>query len=185
MANARTGWSRLAPSTRARYERSGIGRTQWEQGADLREARGHRPPVPADAAPAAPTERYVHGEGTEADYAELAAWRRTEAPGWLPSPAWIADDTAAALSQLRDGPHAWSHVEFTPSTGEVWQMRVDYRRGYSEQIDIPSGSASEVLTMMSAAGQGADELEDLGVEDIDEWEDWIEDDYDFDVGESM
>lgn len=183
----RVGWRKLSASYRGRLERQGVSRSAWESGADLRSARGKKPPTPSYAAPAEPTHRYVGGYGTDADRRALALWRATLAPGWLPSPLWMSDDTAAALSRLRAGPQQWRRIDLYPHDGDPWELVVQFRRGYAQTIEIPNESASEVLMLLSQSQAGIareghrDEYQNLGIRDAEAWNRWIEDGRNFDV----
>jgi len=147
----RVGWSRLKSDYRRRLEASGISRSSWENGADLRAARGHVPAPPRGAAPIDIVERVVAGEGEPADLRELGVWNESRRPAWIP--AGMTDDVAAALSQLPP-PKDWSEVKFYPASGgEPWRMVVE-RKGnaYPVEIMIPGGGA---------VGTGAREVLDL------------------------
>lgn len=160
MAPSRRGgrkWSDLSPSYRQRLERAGIDRRAWLGGADLRAARGRKPGPPPGAAPAEPTERVVHGEGTARDLGELRTWERESNayPG-------LSLDVAAAVSQISYPIDRWGHVEFTPrGDGQPWTMTVyPTGGGYPETVDIPGGGAADT--------PGASEVMDmLTEEDID------------------
>jgi len=143
----RFGYRDLTPAYKKRLERSGISKNDWEMGADLRGARGHKPTPPKTAAPIELTQRVVRGEGTEADFRGLAEFTR---PGWIPKEASV--DVAAALSQLPN-PRSWDRVEFTPrADGEPWTMTVTPKRGYPITIEIPGGGGT---------GSGAREVLDI------------------------
>jgi hypothetical protein len=165
----RRGWSKLSASYRRRLARSGITRQEWEAGADLRAARGHRPKPPSYAAPVDAVDRWVHNKGTNADEDALRAWREASGPDWIPGEWWVSIDVAGALSQLPP-PSTWSHVDFYPAAGEPWRMVVYPAHGYPVEIEIPADSAREVLGLLS-------EPEAYGL-DTDEWDFWDPGDFD-------
>lgn len=147
----RVGWSRLKAPYRRRLEAKGISRSAWENGVDLRAARGHTPAPPRGAAPKEIVERVVSGEGEPADLRDLGRWNETMRPRWIP--AGMTDDVAAALSQLPP-PKMWSDVVFYPASGgEPWRMVVNMKgNAYPVEILIPGGGA---------VGTGAREVLDL------------------------
>ena len=145
----RKAWDDLSPAYRARLERAGVTEAT-HRSTDLRAARGHTPPPPAHAAPREPTTRYVQGTADTADRVALGVWRETMAPSWLPGPAFMSDDVAAALSYLPP-PSEWRSVTFTPAPeGQPWTMTVERRGGgYPLVIEIPAGGHTEVLDLMT------------------------------------
>ena len=146
----RYGWRNLSQPYRARLERQGISQRSWEDGADLRKARGKAPkPQPGAATP-----ELAQALATAPTEAELSAAARLTRPSWIP--AYISSDVAAVLSQLP--PYSrWSNVYFEPQPdGAPWRMTVELKRGYPITIDIPGGGGP---------GSGAKEILDF-VDDI-------------------
>jgi hypothetical protein len=183
----RTGWAKLSKSYKARLVRSGVTREQWQKGADLRTARGHKAAPPSTAAPITPTMAMTTGVGTNADQRRLSSWRRNRAPSWLPSAQlFMADDVAAALSQLRNPKH-WAKVDFYPqSDSQPWRMTVTYKQGYPQSITIPGGGASEVLQLISRIDPNRPQadggpLQNFSVPRPGAWARWVEQGRNFDV----
>lgn len=153
----RFGWRNLSPSYRDRLTRRGITQAQWELGADLRQARGHKDEIaktrPRSAAGKKLTERLVQGEATPADIAAIQQWRDTQRPAWIP--AGIRADVAAALSQL-PSPQRWTGVKMYPQgEGRPWTMEVTLKgNAYPVTVEIPGGGeelsgAWQVLDLLS------------------------------------
>jgi hypothetical protein len=163
----RTGWSKLSAGYRKRLTGAGITRQTWEQGGDLRRARGKQTTSSSGAGVADATTRAVTGHGTEADRALLRTWRETVAPSWLPSRDLMADDTAAALASLGN-PDRWASVYFTPSADGPWRMTVTYKNAnqYPRSVEIPgTDDARDVLDLL--------------------YLDFYDEELDIDVGESL
>lgn len=171
----RKAWNRLTPSYRRRLERQGI-TAQSHRTADLREKRGHKPRRPANAAPLEATRRMVGEEATDQDRRDLREWRE-HAPAWLPDRYHMADDVAAALSQLRP-PSTWKQVRVVAKAQDEgpWTVTVWYRRSpYPQTVEIPNEAGPEVLDLLSRIGRA-----DLGA-DPTTWEEWINRGRDWDV----
>lgn len=180
-ASRRVGWNKLSAAMRKRYIGAGVSRQAWESGTDLRAARGHTPARPEGSAPLAPVLDFIAGKGTDTDARKLATWRRDFAPPWLPDRAWMADDTAGALSMLK-APNTWAAVDFTPRVDEPWTMTVTYRRGYAAEILIPVGSHKEILQMLTDIQRGGRAAaKALGVRHPSKWGHYIDDEIDFHV----
>ena len=150
----RTGWRKLSKPYRTRLERSGVTQRAWEDGIDLRAARGKKPKPPPGAPPKELYDRIISGEATEADFRTLAtSFRR---PSWVPKDASV--DVAAALSNLTT-PKNWDTVDFIPRPdGEPWTMIVTRKRGNPISIEIPGGGgpgsgAKEILEIVRELGQ--------------------------------
>lgn len=179
----RVGWSKLSADYRARLERNGVSRREWEAGVDLRATRGHAPAAPRGAAPREVTEAVVGGRATRDDLVALREWSdKALAPSWTRG---LDADVAAALSQIPWPPSKWRDVILTPAAdGDPWTMRVvpkgrpengvvTDRKGddhattaYDVVIEIPGGGE---------AGSGARQVMDLltfgpGQDGSDEWE---------------
>lgn len=153
----RFGWASLKKPYRDRLAGRGITQRMWEDGADLRTARGHtdevRRSAPKRSAPKQLTERLVSGEASARDIREIRQWSRTSRPAWIP--AGIRDDVAAALSQL-PAPQSWSSVTLYPvGDGQPWVMRVEFKGNrYPIEVLIPGGGeelsgAWQVLDLLS------------------------------------
>lgn len=150
----RFGWRKLSQPYRTRLERQGITQRAWEDGADLRKARGKKPKPPPGAIPVELAEELA----TAPSEAALAAAARFTRPPWIPE--WVTNDVAAILSQLPD-PSKWVDVIFSPQPdGAPWQMTVELKRGYPITIDIPGGGgpgsgAKEILDLVADINSGA------------------------------
>jgi len=131
----RFGYRKLSKTYRARLERQGITQRQWEDGADLRKARG-KTPKPRAGAPSPQLVSKVLQAPTMKDLQALE--RAFVRPAWIPPD--MSTDVAAALSLLPD-PTRWKGVTFTPRPdGEPWTMTVELKgRAYPVTIDIPGG----------------------------------------------
>lgn len=150
----RFGWRKLSRPYRTRLERQGITQRAWEDGADLRKARGKKPKPPPGAAPAELAKELANAP-TEAALAAAAAFIR---PAWIPE--WVTNDVAAILSQLPD-PAKWADAYFTPGAdGGPWKLTVQLKRGYPVSVEIPGGGgpgsgAKEVLDLIADINSGA------------------------------
>lgn len=144
----RYGWRNLSQPYRTRLERQGISQRAWEDGADLRKARGKKPKPQPGAAPAELAQELAKAP-TEAALAAAAAFAR---PSWIPE--WVTSEVAAILSQLPD-PSKWAGATLEPQPdGAPWKMTVELKRGYPITIDIPGGGgpgsgAKEVLDLLA------------------------------------
>lgn len=151
----RYGWRKLSQPYRARLERQGISQRSWEDGADLRKARGKAPKPQPGAAPVELAQELA----TAPSEAALSAAERFTRPPWIPE--WISNEVAAILSQLPD-PSKWEGVTFEPQPdGAPWRMTVELKRGYPITIDIPGGGgpgsgAKEVLDLVADIQSGRD-----------------------------
>lgn len=153
---ARKNWETLSAPYRQRLERAGITQRGYEQGIDLRAARGHRPP-PLVGSPE-DLKLYnavISGQGTEDDFKVL---RTTfTRPSWLPASTPV--DVAAAFSQLPP-PSNWKSVQVFPrSDGQPWEVTVERKRGYAVTVEIPGGGyegsgAKEFLNVLADIRDG-------------------------------
>lgn len=165
----RFGWRKLSKSYRARLERQGISQRAWEDGADLRKARG-KAPKPRPTAPSPDLISRIVRTPTEKDLAELRAM--FVRPAWIPRD--MSTDVAAALSLLPD-PSRWKSVQFIPRPdGEPWTMIVQLKgRAYPITIEIPGGGgpgsgAREVIDFVNGENLKRDKKRARGseVEDV-------------------
>lgn len=165
----RVGYRKLSKAYKARLVRAGVTQTQWENGADLRVARGHVPRPPRSAAPLEPTVDAVHGDADPAELAQLKQWAGSDRPAWIPEALRV--DVAAILSQLPP-PGQWSGVVLFPrSGGDTWTMRVEMKgNAYPVEIEIPGGGEE-----LSGAWQILDLLSHPPNSKA--WEDWSVDDF--------
>mgnify|MGYP006267141199 CR=1 FL=1 len=154
----RVGYRKLSKTYRARLERNGITQRAWEDGADLRVARGKTPKAPK-AAPAPDVIAKVISEPEISDLRKLEA--TFVRPAWIPS--WMSIDVAAALSQLPPT-NRWKAVHFIPAPdGQPWTMTVELKgRAYPITIEIPGGGGP---------GSGAREVLDFVNQDVQELRD--------------
>lgn len=148
MAGRRKAWSQLSPAYRRRLERQGItAESHRRETADLRAARGHRPPPGKGAAPEEATTRASVGLLRTEDAAALERWRDRSAskggpPAWLPkNREAMGSDTAAILSQIRFHPSNWKHVNFTKQPDGRFRMTVTPKRGYPQSVTLPDRDA--------------------------------------------
>lgn len=154
----RFGWRKLSEPYRSRLERQGISQRDWEDGVDLRAARGKTPEPPRGAAPIELVESVVSGEASVSEMLSLE--RRFVRPSWIDET--VSADVAAALSLLPN-PSRWAAVRFIPRPdGQPWTMivtpkgarlRDDGTSPYDISIPIPGGGgpgsgAREVLEIV-------------------------------------
>ena len=165
----RFGYRNLSKSYRTRLERQGITQRQWEDGADLRKARG-KAPKPRKGAPSPQVVSKVLQAPTMKDLQALES--TFVRPAWIPRDMSL--DVAAALSQLPD-PTRWKSVTFTPRPdGEPWTMTVQPKgRAYPITIDIPGGGgpgsgAREVIDFVETVNTKRSKQRQTGrsVEDV-------------------
>jgi len=159
----RTGWDDRTEAYRRRLERQGISRSAWEQGADLRAARGHKPPPKLQPGKEAALERVIKAGSTDINKDYRALQRGFRWPAWIPKdnpetgPTDIA--VAVALSKLPN-PSKWQSVDFVPRPdGQFWTMTVQLKgNAYPVVIDIPGGGgpntgAKQVLEIVTNIGK--------------------------------
>ena len=160
----RVGYRNLSKPYKARLVRAGISQRQWEDGADLRTARGHKPTPPKYVAPAPLISNALEGELSGADLAELRQWQGSQRPAWIPDS--IRVDVAATLSQLPP-PTQWSEVVLYPRPGgDTWTMHVEFKGArYPIDIEIPGGGVE-----LSGAWQVLDLLSNPP--DSRQWKEW-------------
>ena len=158
---AKRDWSKLSDSQRKRYVGAGKsgtltgtpGRTAeqvrkyYEGGGDLSFGRGH---APKGAAPRKVTGRVTKGLGTTDDLKQLAAWRKRNAPDWIPkNNATMKDDTAAALSLIGVKPSSWKRVSIRQNVEGDFTMTVTTKRGITHVVILPDrDSVSEVTRLL-------------------------------------
>ena len=161
----RFGWDERTEAYRRRLERQGITRGMWEQGADLRAARGHKPAPLLTPGKKKALDRVIGKNGLSTDINKdfRLLLRGFRWPKWIPKdnpetgPTTI--DVAVALSQLPD-PSKWKSVDFVPRPdGQFWIMTVILKgNSYPIVIDIPGGGgpntgAKQVLEIVSNIGK--------------------------------
>jgi hypothetical protein len=138
----RFGYKKLSLEYRKRLERNGVSQKEWEDGADLRKARGHARDglKPLSEKEKKAIEKAVRSDLTPQELKELE--KTIKIPSWIPKGTRI--EVAAALSQLPD-PKTWRHAYFTPKDdGEPWTLTVYKKRSkYPLIIEIPGGGGSE------------------------------------------
>jgi hypothetical protein len=154
----RFGWRKLSKPYRARLERQGISQTYWENGGDLRRARGHTKDLLS--ANKSPLDQRVIDRlvlppslGGGAKPEDFAAVRKVTFAWWIPTN--MRADVKAALSQLQP-PNKWKSVVLCPrSDHDAWRMTVTYNNRYEDtvEIDIPGGGeelsgAKQVLDLL-------------------------------------
>ena len=159
----RFGYAALTPTYKTRLARRGITQRAWEDGADLRAARGHKPRhVPKTAIDQAVTSRLLEGDAVPSDFAVV---KNATLPRWIPKE--LRADVKAALSQLPN-PKKWQSVVLCPRPGgDVWKMTVTLNNQYHDEIEIEIPGGGEHLS-------GAWEILDLLAKPPGsrEWENW-------------
>jgi len=166
---SRVGYRKLTPTYKARLARNGISQRAWEDGADLRKARGHtkdiarvESPLPDDV-----ITDLIHGRGEPGDFAEVS---NTKLPSWIPTD--IRADVAAALSQLPP-PYKWEGVVLYPKAGgNTWGMKVTLNNTYHDELEIEIPGGGEELSGAHVILQ----LLSMPPEDDDAWANWDYDD---------
>jgi len=160
----RFGWEDKSEAYRRRLERNGISRSDWEQGADLRAARGHKPEPKVSRTREKALERIINRNSTDLDRDYKTLQRGFRWPRWvpkeLPDNGAVTYDVAVALSQLPP-PSRWKSVDFVPRPdGQAWTMTVVPKgRAYPVVIDIPGGGgagtgARQILEIMTLLEKG-------------------------------
>lgn len=138
----RFGWQKLSPAYQKRLERNGITRRMWEDGADLRAARGHKNDglVKVSKQQKELTQRGVRADLTPSELQQLE--KLLVRPKWIGKE--VRTEVAAALAQLPD-PKTWKHTYITPrEDGEPWTMTVYKKRSkYPITIEIPGGGGAQ------------------------------------------
>jgi hypothetical protein len=134
----RFGYRNLTSDYKKRLARQGISQRDWENGVDLRKARGHTKDVASPKSALAPEviTSLVSGQGKAKDFAKVS---RTRLPGWIPKDTRA--DVKAALSQL-PSPNKWESVVLYPrGDGSTWTMKVTLKNMYHDviEIEIPGG----------------------------------------------
>ena len=133
----RFGYAKLSKPYKARLVRQGITQRQWEDGADLRVVRGHKPRLQAPGVSPELVASVVDRPTVE----QLRLVEKTlRRPAWLPKEMSI--EVAAALSQLPN-PNRWVAVTFEPEpNGAPWRMNVTLKgNAYPVSILIPGGGS--------------------------------------------
>ena len=155
MAKARN-WNSLTPAYKKRLERSGLNKSKYESGADLRAARGHAPRGSQilDKEQKALLDRAIRAEATPQEINRLE--KILLRPSWLPNSVKVRPEVLGALSKLPN-PKNWKHVYIVPAESGPWTMTVYTKRGlYPNTIEIPGGGGAkgeaprEVIEAMKA-----------------------------------
>ena len=140
----RFGYKKLSPAYRKRLERNGITQRAWENGADLRKARGKagEGKIKISKTRQAQIDRAVRAQATPSEIRELEAI--ITRPTWIPKGVPVRTEVAAALSQLPN-PRTWKHTYITPAEdGKPWTMTIYRKRAkYPVVIEIPGGGGAE------------------------------------------
>ncbi len=142
MAKSRN-WNALTPAYKKRLERSGLTKSKYESGADLRAARGHAPrgSQTLDREQKALLNRAIRAEATPQEINRLE--KILLRPAWLPKSVEVRPEVLGALSKLPN-PKNWKHVYIVPSERGPWTMTVYTKRGlYPNTIEIPGGGGAE------------------------------------------
>ena len=142
MAKTRN-WNSLTPAYRKRLERSGLTKSKYESGADLRAARGHAPrgSQNLDRDQLALLNRAIRAEATPQEINRLE--KILLRPSWLPNSVKVRPEVLGALNKLPN-PKNWKHVYITPAEKGPWTMTVFTKRGiYPNTIEIPGGGGAE------------------------------------------
>lgn len=138
----RFGYKKLSPAYQKRLARQGITQRQWEDGADLRKARGHADDglKKISASQRKAIDQAVRAQSTPEELAKLE--RSLIRPKWIPKD--VRTEVAAALGQLPD-PKTWRHAYLTPrEDGQPWTLTVYRKRAkYPIVIEIPGGGGAE------------------------------------------
>jgi hypothetical protein len=159
----RFGWDDRTEAYRRRLERQGITRSMWEQGADLRAARGHKPAPLLAPGKAKALDRVIKAGSTDINKDYKTLQRGFRWPKWIPKDNPITGptsiDVAVALSQL-PAPSKWKSVDMVPRPdGQFWTMTVQLKgNAYPVVIDIPGGGgagsgAKQVLEIVTNIGK--------------------------------
>ena len=122
MAKARN-WNSLTPAYKKRLERSGLNKSKYESGADLRAARGHAPRGSQilDKEQKALLDRAIRAEATPQEINRLE--KILLRPSWLPNSVKVRPEVLGALSKLPN-PKNWKHVYIVPAESGPWTMTV-------------------------------------------------------------
>ena len=142
MAKARN-WNSLTPAYKKRLERSGLNKSKYESGADLRAARGHAPRGSQilDKEQKALLDRAIRAEATPQEINRLE--KILLRPSWLPNSVKVRPEVLGALSKLPN-PKNWKHVYIVPAESGPWTMTVYTKRGlYPNTIEIPGGGGAQ------------------------------------------
>ena len=142
MAKARN-WNSLTPSYKKRLERSGLTKSKYESGADLRAARGHalRGSQTLDKEQKALLDRAIRADATPQEINRLE--KVLLRPSWLPNSVKVRPEVLGALSKLPN-PKNWKHVYIVPAESGPWTMTVYTKRGlYPNTIEIPGGGGAQ------------------------------------------
>ena len=142
MAKARN-WNSLTPAYKKRLERSGLTKSKYESGADLRAARGHalRGSQTLDKEQKALLDRAIRADATPQEINRLE--KVLLRPSWLPNSVKVRPEVLGALSKLPN-PKNWKHVYIVPAESGPWTMTVYTKRGlYPNTIEIPGGGGAK------------------------------------------
>jgi hypothetical protein len=140
----RFGWKKLTPAYRKRLERKGITQRTWEDGADLRAARG-KPAAGLKTGTKSQrtlTQKAVRADATPAELRALEGI--ITRPRWIPADLQPRTEVAAVLATLPD-PKTWKHVYITPAPdGQPWTLTIYRKRSkYPLIVEIPGGGGAE------------------------------------------
>ena len=168
---AKTGSLTGTPFEGTKKQQIAYAKKWYESGGSLEGGRGrHAPP---GAAPRRVYLQEVSGRGDDVSAAALKAWRQgPTVPKWIPTNRVVmADDTAAALSQIGIHPRNWRTVDIriTPN-GDAFVMTVTSKRGAVRKVVLQDrGAVAEVAALLkNREGQGRDATEMRNL--FSEWE---------------
>jgi hypothetical protein len=168
---ARTGKLSGTPFQGSPRQTEAYARKYYESGKSLEGGRGrHAPP---GAAPRRETIAALTTGGNDKTNAVLKAWRNSgRVPKWIPTNnAVMADDTAAALSQIGIHPRNWKSVDIRLNKERTaYIMTVKSKRGATRVIALPDReNVSQVAALLrNREGQGRSTQETTNL--YSEWE---------------